>query len=230
MTVCPLDSPQLSTTLEEESHRDPTRAAVENPVPPAPRALSQAAPGEEGGSPVWGGERGEPGLGRARSPEGPGAPRQIRDVTPPWTFLRETFDTDIGARRASSRLKKARKARARSRPSRLGVGTEPGFRPAPPALPPPGPRGRDAGRPGRGSGAPAPQGRAREKRGAAPLPWARPDRPGRRLRRGAKCGSDSKPLRGRVSPVRPQPPGAPPRGSRGRGLRLPSPGDPGGLG
>lgn len=58
ITICPLDSPQLSTTLAEESHRDPTSAAMENPVPPcpadspppapAPRTLSRAALGEEG--------------------------------------------------------------------------------------------------------------------------------------------------------------------------------------
>lgn len=105
-------------------------------------------------------------------------------------------------------------------PGRSGVGARaaPSFRSAAgTALRTPGPRGRDVGRAGRGRGAPDPQGRAGEKCGAAALGSA-----GRPTALGAKCCSSSKLLRGRVSPVRPQPPGARPP--------LPSLGDPRGLG
>lgn len=51
VTVRPLDPPQLSTTLEGESHRDPTSAGMENPGPPAlpaPPAPLPSGPGEQG--------------------------------------------------------------------------------------------------------------------------------------------------------------------------------------
>ena len=76
MTMCPLDSPQLSTTLEEESHRDPTRAAVENPVPPGPARPFPGGPGRGGGL---------PGLGRGAGGAGAGVgvrPRRARGAPP----------------------------------------------------------------------------------------------------------------------------------------------------
>lgn len=62
-TICPLDSPQLSTTLKEESHRDPASSMAtvwqgrpqENPAPPpGPTHPFPSSPG--GGGAPWFGE------------------------------------------------------------------------------------------------------------------------------------------------------------------------------
>lgn len=210
MTMCPLDCPQLSTTLEEESHRDPTWTAVENPMPPTPAPRS--GPQRGGGS----------GAGWACSPEGPRAPRKIRDVRPPWAFLRKTLTLTLDAEPPCNLRRRGKHGHAAVGP-RSACGGRGGrarlpdggpHRAAPPGAAPPG-RGETRARKRRAG--PARPGSGETWRGAAAL-----GRPGRG--RGAKCGSDSKPLRGGVSPVRPQP-----RGSRGPGLQIPSPGDPRGL-
>lgn len=211
ITACPLDSPQLSTTLEEESHCDPTSSKAmvwqgryqENPEPlPIPSGLGKGGWG-------WG--------GRA-VPEDPERPAKPKTLYNHGLFLERT--PTFGARRHSCKLEQARQARAcslsavspewawgRSDPPDLGQHHLAAL----------GPRSRGRRETGARASLAGPAGpRTREGVARRSLPWARPARPVRvaRLRPGTGRGGSSKAPHGCeltrqcAPPVRPQPPGA----------------------
>lgn len=97
--MCPLDSPQLSTTLEEESHRDPTSSKgmvwqgryQEIPGP----LLVASSLGRSG----WG-------WGGRAAPKVPERPAKPKTLYSHGLFSERTLT--FGARRHSFKLKKAR--------------------------------------------------------------------------------------------------------------------------
>lgn len=212
IAVCPLDPPQLSTTADEESHRDPASSPAggwhggsrETLLPhPLPAHPFPSSPGKGGGSlPL---RRGGSGRGGRAARKVPGRPAKPGHAT---TDFSSKGTLTFGAHRPSFKLKEARKARAHSCPLVVGGGREPRTSAGATLRP----SGRAAsGRPGRA------RGRHVARRS---LSWAR------RALRVARLGQVGPLLKGalrpashaaRVTPVGPQPPGAEPRGSLCRG-------------
>lgn len=128
ITICPLDSPQLSTTLEEESHCDPTsseamvwcgtvapRETLSVAPTASPACPSPAALGSEGGPLAWGGGLEFTGRAAPEVPERPAKPKALYNT---GLFLERTLT--FGARRPSFKLKKARKHGRALSPGSLG--------------------------------------------------------------------------------------------------------------
>lgn len=160
----PLDSPQLATTLEEESHRDPTSSKA--------TAWQGRSPGNRVSLPALAGS----GRAGRAAPGAQSAPRTPRpDATgdfsqkEPWRSGRA-----VPALNATRRGAHARAGVPSVRGGR-GAGPTPRPSPAPPCTP--GPRGRGPGRRGRGH-----PHRTRGRRTRAGVarwnrPWARRSRP-----------------------------------------------------
>lgn len=220
ITICPLDSPQLSTTLEEESHCDPTsseamvwcgtvapRETLSVAPTASPACPSPAALGAEGGPLAWGGGLEFTGRAAPEVPERPAKPKALYNT---GLFLERTLT--FGARRPSFKLKKARKHGRALSPGSLGsTALRPWGRAA---------GARDGPGPGRPAQTAEPGAREGVARGTARPGPARPARLGRKAGRLARAPHDCELTRQRASPVAP-------RAAAGRAARrvgLPGPG------